>query len=73
MLFVSKIMLIILNLNLILAKQMAFFVFVVEKSLLFCVNSSSKLKGDNGSHLKAKDLILVLVDSINLHTFSSAL
>lgn len=42
--------------------------FVVEKSL-FCVNSSSKLKGDNGSHLKAKDLILVLVDSINLHTF----
>ena len=73
MLFVSKIMLIILNLNLILAKQMDFFVFVVEKSLLFCVNSSSKLKGDNGSHLKAKDLILVLADSINLHTFSSAL
>lgn len=75
MLFVSKIMLIILNLNLILAKQMSldFFVFVVEKSLLFCVNSSSKLKGDNGSHLKAKDLILVLVDSINLHTFSSVL
>ena len=56
-----------------MAKQMDFFVFVVEKSLLFCVNSSSKLKGDNGSHLKAKDLILVLADSINLHTFSSAL
>ena len=37
MLFVSKIMLIILNLNLILAKQMSldFFVFVVEKKSPF--------------------------------------
>lgn len=73
MLFVSKNILIILDLNLILAKQMSLDFFLVEKSLLFCVNSSSKLKGDNESRLKAKDLILVLVDSINLHTFSSVL